>query len=99
MFSKDRSPTLKRGGEAVHCWRPQRGGLEQGGVCSAGSGGARMGRTAELGRGLSERWASWESGEDLDVVGELQMLRGIRVQSDDGVVIISGFFLPWIAVE
>jgi len=62
-------------------------------------GGARMGRTAELGRGLSERWASWESGEDLDVVGELQMLRGIRVQSDDGVVIISGFFLPWIAVE
>jgi len=58
-----------------------------------------MGRTVELGRGLSERWASWESGEDLDVVGELQMLRGIRVQSDDGVVIISGFFLPWIAVE
>ena len=56
-------------------------------------GGPRMGRTVELGSGLSERWASWESGESLDVVGELQMLHGIRVQSDDGVVIIGGFFL------
>jgi len=54
-------------------------------------GGPRMGRTSELGRGLSERQASWESGEGLDVVGELQMLHGIRVQSDDGVVIIGGF--------
>ena len=54
-------------------------------------GGPRMGRTLELGHGLSERQASWESGEGLDVVGELQMLHGIRVQSDDGVVIIGGF--------
>ena len=58
-----------------------------------------MGRTAELGRGLSERWASWESGEGLDVVGGLQMLHGIRVQSDDGVADIGGFFLSRIAVE
>ena len=58
-----------------------------------------MGRTVELGRGLSERRASWEFGEGLDVVGEQQMLHGIRVQSDDGVVIIGGFFLSRIAVE
>jgi len=37
--------------------------------------------------------------ESLDVVGELQMLHGIRVQSDDKVGIISGFFLSRIAVE
>ena len=58
-----------------------------------------MGRTAELGRGLSERWASCESGEGLVVVGELQMLHDIQVQSDDGVVIIGGFFLSRIVVE
>ena len=37
--------------------------------------------------------------ESLDVVGELQMLHGIRVQSDDGVVIIGGFFFSRIAIE
>ena len=62
-------------------------------------GGPRMGCTAELGCRLSERRASWEFGEGLDVVGEQQMLHGIRVQSDDGVVIIGGFFLSRIAVE
>ena len=58
-----------------------------------------MGRTVELGSGLSERWASWEPGEDLGVVGEMQMLHGIRVQSDDGFVIIGGFFLSRIAID
>jgi len=62
-------------------------------------GGPRTDRTTELGRGMSERWASWESGEGLDVVGGLQMLHGIRVQSDDGVAVIGGFFLSRIAVE
>jgi len=41
----------------------------------------------------------WEPGEDPGAVGELEMLHGIRVQSDDGVVIIGGFFLSRIAVE
>ena len=50
-----------------------------------------MGRTAELGRGLSAFWASWESGEDLGVGEDLEKLHGVRVQSDDGVVIIGGF--------
>jgi hypothetical protein len=52
-----------------------------------------MGRTAELGCGLSEHWASWEPREDLGVVGELHMLHGFRVQSDDEVVIIGGFVI------
>ena len=58
-----------------------------------------MGRTVELGREPSAYWASWEPGEDPGDVGKLQMLHGIRVQSDDGVVIIGGFFLSWIAIE
>ena len=58
-----------------------------------------MGRTAELGRGLSEDWASLGPGEDLGAVEELVELHGIRVQSDDRVVIIGGFFLSRIAVE
>jgi hypothetical protein len=37
--------------------------------------------------------------EDLGAVGELEELHGIRAQSDDGVVIIGGFFLSKIAVE
>ena len=41
----------------------------------------------------------WEPGEDLGAVGELEELHGIRVQSDDGVVIIGGFFLSKIVVE
>ena len=41
----------------------------------------------------------WEPGEDLGAVGELEMLHSIRVQSDDGVVIIGGFFLSRITVE
>ena len=41
----------------------------------------------------------WESGEDPGAVGDLQMPHGIRVQSDDGVVIICGFFLSRIVVE
>ena len=55
--------------------------------------GPRMGHTAELGRGASVCWASREPGEDLGTVGELEILYGVRVQSDDGVVIIGGFFL------
>ena len=58
-----------------------------------------MGRTVELGCEPSVDWASWESGEDPGAVGDLQMPHGIRVQSDDGVVIIGGFFLSRIAVE
>ena len=50
-----------------------------------------MGRTTELGHGLSAFWASWESGEDLGAAEELEELHGVRVQSDDGVVIICGF--------
>ena len=59
----------------------------------------RMGHTAELGRGLSEDWASLGPGEDMGAVEELEEFHGIRVQSDDGVVIIGGFFLFRIAVE
>ena len=62
-------------------------------------GGPRMGYTTELGRRLSEDWASLGSGEDLGVVGELDELYGIRVQINDGVVIIGGFFLSKITVE
>ena len=52
-----------------------------------------MGRTTELGHGPSVDWASWEPGEDLGVVRELQMIHGIRVQNDDRVVIIGGFVI------
>ena len=41
----------------------------------------------------------WGPGEDLGAVGELEELHGVRMQSDDGVVIIGGFFLSRIAVE
>ena len=64
-----KSAALKRGGDAVHCRGSRRGGLEQSGDRSAGLRGPRMGRTAELGRRLSEDWASLGSGEDLGVVG------------------------------
>ena len=47
----------------------------------------------ELGHRPSVYWASREPGEDLGVVGELEILYGVRVQSDDRVVIIGGFFL------
>ena len=50
-----------------------------------------MGHTMELGRGLNAYWASLEPGEDLGVAEELEALHGIRVQSDDGVVVIGGF--------
>ena len=53
----------------------------------------------ELGRGLSEDRASLGPGEDLGAVEKLEELHSIRVQSDDGVVIIGGFFLSSIAVE
>ena len=62
-------------------------------------GGPRMGRIAEPGRRLSEDWASLGPGEDSGAVEELDDLHGIRVQSDDGVVIIGGFFLSRITVE
>ena len=58
-----------------------------------------MGRTTEWGCGLSASWASSGSGEDLGAVGQLEPLHVIRVQSDDRVVIIDGFFLSRIAVE
>jgi len=58
-----------------------------------------MGRTAELGHMLSEGWASLGPREDLSAVEELEGLCGIRVQSDDEVVIIGGFFLSRITVE
>ena len=58
-----------------------------------------MGCTTELGRRLSEDWASLGPGEDLSVVEELEELHGIRVQSDHRVVIIGGFFLSKITVE
>ena len=61
--------------------------------------GPRMGRTAELGHMLSEGWASLGPREDLSAVEELEGLCGIRVQSDDEVVIIGGFFLSRIAIE
>ena len=67
-----------------------------------GPRGPRMGRTAVLGRGLSADWASLGPGEDLGAVGEPEELHGVRVQSDDGVIIIGGFgdfFLSRIAVE
>ena len=38
-------------------------------------------------------WASLGPREDLSAVEELEGLHGIRVQSDDEVVIIGGFFL------
>ena len=38
-----------------------------------------MGRTAELGRGLSEDWASLGPGEDLGAAKELKELHGIRM--------------------
>ena len=50
-----------------------------------------MGRTAELGHGLNAYWASLEPGEDLGVAEELEALHGVRVQSDDGVIIVGGF--------
>ena len=61
-----------------------------------------MGRIVELGRGPSADLASLGPGEDLGAVGELEELQDVRVQSDDGVVIIGGFgdfFLSRIAVE
>ena len=58
-----------------------------------------MGCIAEPGRRMSEDWASLGLGEDPGDVGELKELHGIQVQSDDGVVIIGGFFLSRIAVE
>ena len=58
-----------------------------------------MGCTVELGQGPSEDWASLGPGEDLGVVEELEELHNIRVQSDDRVVIISGFFLSKTTVE
>ena len=63
---------------------------------------SRKSRTVMLGRGPSVYWASLEPGEDLGAVEELEELHGVRMQSDDGVVIIGGFgdfFLSRIAVE
>ena len=91
FFSEGRSSTLERGGDVVHCWRPRRGGLERDEDCSASSRGSQMGRIVELGRGPSADRASLGPGEDLGAVGELEELYGVRVQSDDGVVIIGGF--------
>ena len=62
-------------------------------------GGPRMGPTAKPGHKLSEDWASLGHREDLGAEEELDELHGIRVQSDDGVVIIGGFLLSRIAVE
>ena len=83
----------------VRCWRPRRGGLERGRDHSTGLREPQSGRTVELGRGPSACWASLGPGEDLGAVEELEELHGIRVQSDDGVVIIGGFFLSRIVVE
>ena len=61
-----------------------------------------MGRIVDSGHGPSADLASLGPGEDLDAVGELEELQDVRVQSDDGVVIIGGFgdfFLSRIAVE
>ena len=61
-----------------------------------------MGHASELDYGPSANWASWEPGEDLGAMRELEELHGVWVQSDDGVVIIGGFgdfFLSRIAVE
>ena len=60
-----------------------------------------MGRFIESGRGPSTDLASLGPGEDLGAVGELEELQDIRVQYDDGVVIIGGFgdfFLSKIVV-
>ena len=59
----------------------------------------RRGRTVVLGCGPSADRASWNSGEDLGVWEELEELHGVRVQSDNGVVIIGGFFLSRITVK
>ena len=67
-----------------------------------GSGKPRTGRTAELGCGPSVDRASWEPGEVLGAVGELEELHDVRVQSDDRGVIIGGFddfFLSRFAVD
>ena len=69
--SEGKSATLERGGDAVRYRGFRRGGLEPSGYCSAGLREPRMGRTAELGRRLSEDWASLGSGEDLGVVGPI----------------------------
>ena len=61
--------------------------------------GPRMGRTTKLGHGPSADRPTWEPRQDLGVVGGLEELRGVRVQNNDGVVIISGFFLSRIAIE
>ena len=61
-----------------------------------------MGHTVELGRGLSAYWTSLEPREDLGAVEEREELHCVRMQSDDGVVIIGGFgdfFLSRIAVK
>ena len=50
-----------------------------------------MGRTTELGHGLNAYWVSLEPGEDLGIAEELEVLHGVRVQSDDGVIIVGGF--------
>ena len=50
-----------------------------------------MGRASVLGHGPKDVWASLESEEGLGVAEELEKLHGVRVQSDDGVVIICGF--------
>ena len=77
--------------------------------CTAGGLGREASSEAEIvprvrgeprmGRRPSAYWASWELGEDPSAVGELEELYGVRVQSDDGVVIFGGFFLSRIAVE
>ena len=74
-----RSATFERGGDVVRFRGPWRGGLERSGDCSAGSRGARMGCTVELGCEPSVYWASREPREDSGAVRELQMLHGIRV--------------------
>jgi hypothetical protein len=66
-----KSATLERGGDAVRCRGSRRGGLERSGDHSTGLRGPRMGRTVELGRRLSEDWASLGSVEDLGVVGPI----------------------------
>ena len=58
-----------------------------------------MSSIVESGRGPSADLASLGPGEDLGAMEELEELHGIQVQSDDGVVIIGGFFLSMIVVE
>ena len=60
---------------------------------SVGSRGPRIGHTTVLVHGPSAYWASLEPGEDLGIVEELEGLHDVRVQSDDGVVIIGGFVI------